>query len=223
MTRGPIPASPMSFAYSVWKWIRKGKRIDDPGKAALLEVYEHIKERALHAEMGGTFGGQRVLMHGDLHKANMLLQDSGAFLAVDLELAGPGPRVADLAFFFFHWDWPGMGGAGGYPSLAVRQEIASTYSGASGLDATDEDLFKLLWEIEWEVLRVSMCRITHGPPNSVMLPLMRDLLVASECDVTVKSDIVKRGVMSAAKAKAVCDGLLPPGQRLCGEHCWPEK
>lgn len=218
------PAAPRYFYHwsAVPSWIEGDKRLKQDEKQALLDVCKFIDQKEVEQAKvkleDQTFGAARVLTHGDLHMENILVQNDGSLHAVDLELAGPGPRVSDLAFFFWHWDWPGKNGGGGYPTLAVRQGIVTAYLMASSLDPSPSDVQQLLWEIEWEILRVAICRTTHCKgPNGVMVPLMRDFLVASESDSSVKAKIVEQGVMPMAKMQAIDKGYWGSGGSV---HCF---
>merc|ERR1712080_271438 len=96
------------------KWINCETRISEEAKGQLLNVYKYLDSRP---DATGV-GGEKVFYHGDTHRENILLQEDGTILAVDLELCGVGPRAADLALFFWHWGWFGKGGNGDYPSFA---------------------------------------------------------------------------------------------------------
>lgn len=190
-------------------WIKGEERIREEAKGPLLDVYKYLDSRP---DATGV-SGEKVFYHGDTHMENMLLQDDGTILAVDLELSGVGPRVADLAFFFWHWDWFHKGGNGDYPSLSVRQSIVHSYLAASGLSTAGQDVQQMLLDIEYEVVRVAMCRLLHcSNPSTIMVPFMHKALCEADQETSgkqgsMKSYIVEKGIMAVAFEKAVSAGL----------------
>lgn len=91
------------------------RRIDDPTclRAAIAQIAGGLRGEELHAaeEMVGLadrvaerFGGatydgmDRYVIHGDLHPANLLFDDTGSVAGIfDLDWATPAPRLRDLA------------------------------------------------------------------------------------------------------------------------------
>lgn len=205
------PITPRCFGAwpEIPKWVECETRICEEAKGPLLDVYKYLDSRP---DATGV-GGEKVFYHGDTHMENMLLQEDGTILAVDLDLSGVGPRVADLAFFFWHWDWFHKGGKGGYPSSSVRQSIVHSYLGASGLSTEGRDVQQMLLDIEYEVARVAMCRLTHcEEPSEVMIPLMHKALCEADEETSgkqgsMKNYIVEQGIMAVAFEKAVLVGL----------------
>ena len=145
------------------------------------------------------------MLLGDCHTKNVAVNlDTERLCMVDWDLAEPGPRAADLAFFFWHWGWNGTGGdtAAGYPSLVVRRAVVAGYFTQIGYPTDEQSIDEMLFDVEFEVVRVALGRAAHDKtrfdPGRV-LPRMPELFAkADQGDSSLKQQIVEFGAVYGA-------------------------